>query len=112
MKAVQEHQESQIKPNSKKQKAKSKKAAPMSKKSCMTSVLNTNPVAGPSCANLVHSSSQSEASDDETDPSQLCCVCRKFQPSELAQCVSLTFTKWAQCELARRTVDPACTDAI
>ncbi|KAH3863533.1 hypothetical protein DPMN_026522 [Dreissena polymorpha] len=81
MKAIQEHQESKIKPKSKKPKAHSKKAAPMSKKYCMTSVLNRNLVAGPSCATLVHSSTESEASDDETDPSQLCCVLKKI-PAE------------------------------
>ncbi|KAH3781785.1 hypothetical protein DPMN_159690 [Dreissena polymorpha] len=86
MKGVQEHQMSQIKPKPKKLNARSKKAAQMYKKYCMTSVLNRNPVAGPSCANLVQSSTESEASDDETDPSQLCCVYRKFQPSELAVC--------------------------
>ena len=39
----------------------------------------------------------SDSSTDASDESEQCCVCKKFQPSELKDAISLVFTKWAQC---------------
>lgn len=56
----------------------------------------SSPLPGPSHINLaVDSSSTDNDSDDDTEK---CCVCGLFQPRELADCVSLTFVKWAECD--------------
>ncbi|KAJ8306069.1 hypothetical protein KUTeg_016614 [Tegillarca granosa] len=44
---------------------------------------------------LIDSSSSSE---DEVSDEEKCCKCGKFQPEELKHCVSIVFTKLAQCD--------------
>jgi hypothetical protein len=54
------------------------------------------PIPGPSHINLVNTTDFS--SDEEIEDNDKCCVCKLFQPKELHGCVSLVFTKWAQCD--------------
>lgn len=55
-----------------------------------------NPSAGPSGLHI-QPDSDSEAENDIAEEDK-CCVCHKFQPEELKNCVSLIFTQWAQCD--------------
>ena len=43
---------------------------------------------------------QMEDDDDEYDDSddEKCCACNRFQPSELENCHSVVFVKWAKCD--------------
>lgn len=45
---------------------------------------------------MYEDSSQSDIDDDEK-----CCVCKKFQPEELRNCVSLVLTSWGQCQFEK-----------
>ncbi|KAH3833966.1 hypothetical protein DPMN_107282 [Dreissena polymorpha] len=57
------------------------------------------PVPGPSTINLnLQSDSYSDDSDSDIADEDKCCVCKQFQPEKLKNCVSLVFTKWAQCD--------------
>jgi hypothetical protein len=58
--------------------------------------IHHEPVPGPSHVNLVYDTDST--SDDEMEDDEKCCVCHLFQPKELHNCVSLVFTKWAQCD--------------
>ena len=42
-----------------------------------------------------------DVDDDEFDDNddEKCCICNKFQPSELENCQSFVFVKWAKCDL-------------
>ena len=40
----------------------------------------------------------SETDDDDDGDDEKCCACSLFQPAELANHVSLTLVKWAQCD--------------
>lgn len=51
---------------------------------------------GPSVYNLL--SDTDESCDESYDESELCCVCKRYQPIELARSVSLMFVKWVQCD--------------
>ncbi|KAH3748109.1 hypothetical protein DPMN_182546 [Dreissena polymorpha] len=63
------------------------------------SKLQDNPNPGPSGLQILPVSDCSDFSltDDEDD--EKCCVCGRFQPIELTNCMSLIFTKWAQCDV-------------
>lgn len=54
------------------------------------------PLPGPSHIGICDTDSQS--SEDDVSEEDKCCVCKLFQPKELKNCVSLVFTKWAQCD--------------
>jgi len=47
----------------------------------------------PAAASITSVTDDNDDGDDE-----ICCVCGLFQPVELANHVSLTFVKWAQCD--------------
>ena len=55
---------------------------------------------GPSAINLISddANSDSDSGCENIDPAKLCCICRKWQPEQIRNCVSLVFTKWAQCD--------------
>ena len=53
---------------------------------------------GTSRTTLATASIHSETDDDDDGDDEKCCVCSLFQPAELANHVSLTFVKWAQCD--------------
>ena len=54
---------------------------------------------GPSRQLIDTSHSETDgSSDDEITDDEKCCVCHLFQPRELQECVSIVFTKWAQCD--------------
>ena len=57
----------------------------------------SSPLPGPPHINLALDSSSS-SDEMESEDSDVCCVCGLFQPKELANCVSLTFVKWAACD--------------
>lgn len=59
-----------------------------------------SPKPGPSAVNLL--SDTDVSSDEEYDDSELCCVCKRHQPIEIARSVSLMFVKWVQCDGMRR----------
>ena len=79
------------------------------KQSCITNKSVTNqkshqpetasPRPGPSHVNLSQSSS-----DDDADDEEVCCVCGRFSPADLASCTSLVILKWAQCDGVRAGV--------
>ena len=79
------------------------KTTPKNKKSNTSNKENVKPTSvsyhhicqpGPSINNM----SDSEVSSDESyDENDLCCVCKRHQPIELARSVSLAFVKWVQC---------------
>ena len=75
-----------------------KKSSTLSKKSSIT----TEAVPGTSGYRSRQSVAQMEDSSEESelpiDESDLCCVCRRHEPAELRQCVSLIFVKWGQCD--------------
>lgn len=48
----------------------------------------------PSVPPLSPASSTLSLSDDE-----LCCVCKRYEPEELRNCVGLVLVKWAQCDV-------------
>ena len=57
--------------------------------------------AGPSGLQIVpvsESESESETASEIAEEEK-CCVCHKFTPEELKQCVSLVITKWAKCDV-------------
>lgn len=43
-------------------------------------------------------SESDNSSEDEITDNEKCCVCHLFQPKELQNCISVVFTKWAQCD--------------
>lgn len=53
---------------------------------------------GPSATNLISDDAISDSDSDtgNLDPSKLCCICHRWQPEQIRNCVSLVFTKWAQ----------------
>lgn len=55
---------------------------------------------GPSAINLISDDAISDSDNDteNIDPSKLCCICHRWQPEQIRNCVSLVFTKWAQCD--------------
>ncbi|XP_052223865.1 uncharacterized protein LOC127839515 [Dreissena polymorpha] len=65
------------------------------------SKLQDNPNPGQSGLQILPVSDCSDFSltDDEDD--EKCCVCGRFEPIELTNCVSLIFTKWAQCDVEK-----------
>lgn len=69
-----------------------KKMKTVTKETCAPS-----PVAGPSGLHAL-AVSESESDLDNDDLNEKCCACHKYQPAELTNCVSLVFTKWAQCD--------------
>ena len=52
---------------------------------------------GPSHINLAAEESE-PMSDDETPESDLCCMCKLWQPRSLRQCQQVQFVSWAQCD--------------
>ena len=57
-----------------------------------------SPQPGPSKILLLSSSENTDTDSDPDIPEEdKCCVCHLFQPKEQQNCVSLVFTKWAQC---------------
>ena len=40
----------------------------------------------------------------ESEDEEKCCVCNKFTPQAVRDCVSIVFTKWAQCDDCNRWV--------
>ncbi|XP_045188616.2 uncharacterized protein LOC123546428 [Mercenaria mercenaria] len=63
-----------------------------------------SPQPGPSrqTATKALSAESDYSSGDEITDDEKCCACHLFQPKELQNCVSVVFTKWAQCDY------PAC----
>lgn len=55
------------------------------------------PQPGPSGI-TVSASDTDSSSDDDIPETEKCCVCKLYQPKQLKNCVSLVFTKWAQCD--------------
>ena len=98
--SVKEHQNTQKNKSAPKKTrvvtAKTKKAKTIVQKK--TKVVPSSPVAGPSHINLALDSQSSFDDSCSVEDSEKCCVCGLFQPRELANCVSLTFVKWAQCD--------------
>ena len=61
------------------------------------SVAEKSPQPGPSAFHVSDSSSDDDVEKDREE--DLCCVCKRFQPKELENAVSLVFTQWAQCSI-------------
>ena len=66
-------------------------------------IVQASPKPGTSYVYIDNESSQSEEEENMPE-SEKCCVCKRYQPKELVQCVSLVFTKWAQCTLCSHWV--------
>lgn len=55
------------------------------------------PQPGPSGLQVAHISDEEDTEDLSED--ETCCVYHLFQPVQLQNCVSVVFTKWAQCDI-------------
>ncbi|XP_045195071.2 uncharacterized protein LOC123550708 [Mercenaria mercenaria] len=91
--AIQQHIKDQQKPTKKPAK-KTAKMSKLVKKSPMKKSVSPKP--GPSHINLLASSESS--CDEDIEDEEKCCVCGLFTPTALANAVSITFAKWAQCD--------------
>ena len=97
-KAVKEHEHKQKTTPAnavKSLKGKQPSKSPKSLKEKQSKKAPKSPKPGPSHINLLHDSSEDSEMEIDTD---VCCVCNRFQPKEQAECISLTFVKWGQCD--------------
>ncbi len=78
--------------NKKRPKKRQNSSAPILKKSKVISDCLPRPSGA---VNLLYSSESEEDSPITDD--EKCCVCGRFQPTELSGCTSLFFVKWGQC---------------
>ena len=58
----------------------------------------SEPLPGPSAIQVCEDS-DSESYDESIAEEEKCCQCKKFQPEQLRNCISLVFTSWAQCDI-------------
>jgi hypothetical protein len=84
------------KPESKNKKEQSKKMNTKLSKQNKAPSKTKEPQPGPSKETIPFSDSSDFS--DEMEESDKCCVCKKFQPDELKNVVSLVFVKWAKCD--------------
>jgi hypothetical protein len=94
IKKIVSHQEKQ------KRKSNSSSQPSISKKKINTTVTpptHLTPRPGPSGLQLCPVS-DTDSVDSDISEEETCCVCHKFQPDQLKNCISLVFTKWAQCD--------------
>ena len=54
-------------------------------------IVQASPKPGTSYVYIDNESSQSEEEEENMPESEKCCVCKRYQPKELVQCVSLVF---------------------
>ena len=52
---------------------------------------------GPLCI-TVNPSNTDSSSDEDISETEMCCVCKLFQPKQLQHFVSLVLTNWVQCD--------------
>ncbi|XP_053403259.1 uncharacterized protein LOC128558349 [Mercenaria mercenaria] len=96
---IKEHVKSNAKPSlKKKQTAPGKRVVAADKKKTNLKKTHTVTEPIPSTSGIQAAQTEYSSSSESEDDTDVCCICQKFHPEELKNCISLTIVSWACCD--------------